>query len=66
MATILAHVLIQLSHLLEAVVENSGKCIMVHQEIDKGAIKKYSGRGEVKIIKKSPEQRRTDEKHKSR
>ena len=38
---------------------------MWHHEIDKEAINKYSGRGEVGIIKKIPEQKRTDDNHRS-
>ena len=38
---------------------------MEHHEIDREAISKYSGRGEVKIIRNILGQRRADEKHRS-
>ena len=41
------------------------RSIMEHHDLDKDAIKKLSGRGEVKIIKKYPEQKKTDDNHTS-
>ena len=42
------------------------RSIMEHNEVDKDAIKRSSGRGEVKLIKKCPEQRKEGKDPRSR